>query len=98
MQGSACDTVYTGTNEVAGGKSEIKIFPNPNNGAFPIVLPTGQEADWNLEIFDLSGRSRWQAKAFTTNVQVSNLPAGFYILVCRNSDGREVSLRLIIQH
>lgn len=98
MEGSVCDKVYTGTNEVAGGKSEIKILPNPNNGTFQIQLPTEHYTDWSLEIVDLNGQIRWQSKCVRNQVHINaSLPPGLYILVCTEcNSGKKMIQRFIV--
>ena len=78
--------------------AEIQLLPNPNNGAFQIILPSVNITSWHFEVFDLNGRSHWQSISSSDNIQVVGLPSGFYILACTNTlDGRKVSMRLIIQ-
>ncbi len=98
MIGSACDTVYTGVKEAVSREKEIQILPNPNNGTFHIQFPSSNVADWNLEIFDLNGRRRWQSTSSGNDTHVSYLPSGFYFLVCIDvQGGRRTIQRLIIQ-
>jgi len=97
MEGSACDSVFTGLKEHEQA-TDIQIVPNPNNGNFQISLPSGIITDWNFELFDLNGRSQWQSSTPNDFVQISDIPSGFYFLICSNKlDGCKVAKRLVIQ-
>ena len=97
--GSDCLNSQERSVEKGLSSDEIKILPNPNSGTFQIQLPSRNTPDWNIEIFDLNGRSRWQSTSSRNDVQVSSLQSGFYVLVCMDArDGRRTTQRLIIQN
>ncbi|MDF1675970.1 MAG: T9SS type A sorting domain-containing protein [Vicingaceae bacterium] len=78
-------------------KKQVKIYPNPNNGSFEMVLDAPfQQA--NLTIFDLTGKVIIQQKITQNNTQLNLLsnPKGMYfyqLLV----DGKQVTGKLIVQ-
>jgi len=77
---------------------EFQVLPNPNNGTFEVLFPDGLKVNhWDLEIFDLSGRSCWRGTSYN-RTNITGLLAGAYIIVCTNDKtGVRISKRLIIQ-
>lgn len=75
----------------------VQVMPNPSNGAFHVVLPADNQENWQLEVFDMQGKSCWKQPA-TAEAYISGLTNGVYILVCTNgTDGSRVSEKLIVQ-
>lgn len=80
-------TVIGGTsiNEAETG-SNLKIFPNPTSGVFTISLDQIKSSEIQIIIINLSGHTVYQdiftnsGFAVTTNVDISNLSKGCYIL------------------
>jgi hypothetical protein len=84
--------ICTALHESAGF-SEIKIFPNPNNGEF--TVEAGPEAE-KIELSDLSGRIVLIAELNpgTTKISMRDLPDGLYFAKIKSQKGQAV-LRLI---
>lgn len=61
---------------------ELKIFPNPNSGAFNVILPNS--GGGILELNNLLGRRFWQTKVNKglnrLEVQLERIPKGYYFL------------------
>ncbi|WP_317896542.1 T9SS type A sorting domain-containing protein [Aurantibacillus circumpalustris] len=67
-------------NEVIGNESQIKVYPNPNNGEF---LITGLASE-TIDIIDNSGRTVSKLNLNEGNnykVSITNLPAGIYFVL-----------------
>lgn len=78
----------------------LALFPNPNDGRFTLELPEGMNGSSELQVLDLTGRAVAQQQfsgASIEQVDLSNLPSGFYTLVLRNN-GRTFTGRASIQH
>ncbi|MEM7370787.1 MAG: LamG-like jellyroll fold domain-containing protein [Bacteroidota bacterium] len=63
--------------------NEIQVYPNPNNGVFHIQF--SEDADAQLSLRDLSGRTVWSqqtsvSKYEALKINVPLLPAGIYLL------------------
>ncbi|MBC7774385.1 MAG: right-handed parallel beta-helix repeat-containing protein [Phycisphaerae bacterium] len=95
---SGCSPIQGRENEKTDPGSDFQVLPNPNNGTIEILFPDGAEAQhWDLEIFDLSGRSCWRGSS-ENRTNVTGLSAGAYIIVCTNDKtGTRLSKRLVIQ-
>jgi len=70
--------------------AEIKIYPNPGDGAFNIEI-NGYTGELMLQIFDIFGREVWKQNIFisTQNNTVSTqsaLASGVYFLQVRNAE------------
>lgn len=65
-----------------------KVFPNPANDILNVTLPSLNEEKAIVTIFDLSGRMMLQetANAAQFEVNVSQIPAGMYILTVKNGN------------
>ncbi|MFT7611641.1 MAG: hypothetical protein ACI9J3_000586 [Parvicellaceae bacterium] len=59
--------------------SQIKLYPNPNQGLFTISSSTD---DWNYEILDIQGRLLMQESAATSRsiIDVKHLNSGVYLV------------------
>jgi hypothetical protein len=59
--------------------SQIKLYPNPNQGLFTISSSTD---DWNYEILDIQGRLLMQESAatFRSIIDVKHLNSGVYLV------------------
>ncbi|MBL7804308.1 MAG: T9SS type A sorting domain-containing protein, partial [Saprospiraceae bacterium] len=77
------DGVLVGT-ESPFQKGRIRLFPNPNDGAFTVELPEPAAPGMRLRVIGLTGQLCWEraAEAGSTlqTVQVSELPSGLYFL------------------
>ncbi|AFC24121.1 fibronectin type III domain-containing protein [Saprospira grandis] len=81
-----CSTSITAWNE-----QNIKLFPNPNNGQFQLQLEQALEGAQQIRIFNTLGQVVWTQTASIQqqyDFNLSNLPAGQYILQLEGKDGR----------
>lgn len=70
------------------------VYPNPSNGQFNFDLGEGQ---WNVEVFDLTGRKVYEGRHDgQTVIDLNQCQKGIYFLKAMN-DGREVTTKLMIQ-
>ncbi len=80
-QPGACDTV-TGTPTVNSGITELKAYPNPNDGAFTLNLVSASDEQVNVVITNVVGEV---VKTYTTttnkelNITIGNTP-GIYVV------------------
>jgi Secretion system C-terminal sorting domain len=79
-------------------KTGMKVFPNPNNGVFEVIVDNLQE-NTRLDLYDLTGRKLYSQNVITTNskIDVSNLMTGIYMLLYRDSQKMFKTLKLIIE-
>jgi plastocyanin len=80
-------------------KDGFSIFPNPSNGNFQLKINNQQPAKrFDLGIYDAIGNKVYAKsdiqKQFATNVEISDLPKGTYVV--RLYDGRESYYRKIL--
>jgi Secretion system C-terminal sorting domain len=79
-----------GTENVTEQLETLQLFPNPNGGSFNFVLKSPNDADIDVTITDMSGRT---VKHFTapTNTQLDvaldNNAVGVYFLTCKTASG-----------
>jgi hypothetical protein len=85
-------SAVTGINNV---DNTILLYPNPVQTTLNVKYDLANSADWDISVYDLRGvRFSDQRKHLESGVQnvtldVSQLPAGFYLLISR-SDQNEV--------
>lgn len=78
---------------------EVSIFPNPNNGKFQILTNTDGEAK-QIVIYNIIGEQVYNEKftELNTNVDISHLEKGLYMIQIYNSDQKEkVTKRFYIE-
>ena len=86
-------------NEALGLKSssrfddvDFKVYPNPSNGKFSIEAEIKDVEKLELGVFDLKGskvneaRLRNEDGEFSTEIDITNYPAGTYFLVLKNGN------------
>jgi hypothetical protein len=89
--------------EVKNSDFDFDIYPNPNEGAFKLMVGSEVEIeDFTWEVVDLSGKvvqsesvSRSSGSVSLVDINISDLSAGVYSL--RISDTSKVSVRRIIK-
>jgi len=72
-----------GVNTIAGATGELKVYPNPSNGAFTIVLPGTGTNDATVTIMDMLGRcveTRNIDAASQKSALDFDVPSGNYIV------------------
>ncbi len=103
-------TLSQSQNQTTGEQLNIlkaaKVFPNPASNRVVLDITSHIEDDFNVEIFDLSGK-RWKSKRgidLDTGVKhrmkfdLNDVPDGNYVICITNSVGQVVkSLKLLIQ-
>jgi hypothetical protein len=78
--------------------SEIKIYPNPNNGVFKILNNSNEQIS-RLEILNLKGEIIYELEKIvnkTIPINISNYPKGIYLLNINKND-KLLMYRIIVQ-
>jgi len=92
---------YVGIAEV-GFANKVSLYPNPSNGQFTIEMNIDDENDYEINIFDLSGKlimtENQSANAGSNNLTInaSHLAKGTYFLQMINKEGKRFVNTLII--
>ncbi len=82
----------------------VKVFPNPNNGLFEILLSGNIYGHMNATIYNAMGQVVFRSDFSKTiplvreRFNTGHLPGGSYYLVINSSDLKKVFSRIIIQH
>jgi len=74
----------------------FSVSPNPSNGIFNITLPVTQEAG-SLEVVSMSGATvlkRGYSDTRTIQIDISNQPAGLYVLRVLNKEGKQQTQKI----
>ncbi|OFX26037.1 MAG: hypothetical protein A2033_19550 [Bacteroidetes bacterium GWA2_31_9] len=88
------DSQATGFNENIK-KSYFKLYPNPNDGKFKIMIANFETDKITIEIYNLMGEKVLQQKN-SNEVDLSNSPKGVYFV--KVSDGTKVyNQRIVVQ-
>jgi hypothetical protein len=79
-----------GLKEMTSTSGGVKVYPNPNDGVFTIVVGNGKNK--TVEILDMTGRliSSSTGKAEVLNMDISALANGIYYVKIQSSEGVEV--------
>ena len=89
---------WVGIDEGQG--SDMRVAPNPGNGLITVFLP-GNGAPLTLRVHDAVGREVWsgtaQAGSHRTDINLTQLADGCYLLVAEGSGQRSVQ-RIVVQH
>ncbi|OUJ72679.1 cellulose binding domain-containing protein [Hymenobacter crusticola] len=93
-----------GTQSTTGAKAVVSSYPNPFTGSTTIAFTAAQSQDYQLEIYDISGRLVQKLKSGKAQVgqlvevewQAGNAPAGLYL--ARLTTGTTVQqVKLVLQ-
>ncbi len=78
--------VIAGVEEVIIGKEKVKVYPNPSSNE--IFLVSDDNLDFEYMIVDQTGRiiKKEKLSGVNTRIDVSALPAGYYIIKFANSE------------
>ncbi len=92
-------SLLTETKEVSKNNL-IRLFPNPNTGAFTVELPEPATPDLRFRVIDLTGRITHEQAAQSGHtqqtIQSSHLPAGLYFLQVL-SDGKVLATEKFVK-
>lgn len=71
--------------------SDVKLYPNPASNNFTLV--TGDVKSAQISVIDINGQivSQQKSESNETNLNVSNLPNGNYVIEIRSEDGSVVN-------
>lgn len=73
----------------------IKVFPNPNNGQFTLLLAP-EQAVQQLSIIDMSGRTVTSLNSNQTTYQIEGLSQGMYF-VQMNIENKVITKKIIVK-
>ncbi|WP_321282080.1 S8 family serine peptidase [Marinifilum fragile] len=97
-EGLNAETTFTVTIATVTGIEDInglqttKVYPVPTDGPLNIVLGNEIEGEVSISVINLIGRSQFQTTvnkgrgSYTETLDISNLPAGIYLLNIRTSE------------
>jgi len=74
--------------------SNIRIYPNPSKGNFTIDCKKDIK---NLNVTNLLGKSVYQTSEIERNLNISNLPKGFYFVLITDSDNNLYSHKVVVE-
>ena len=80
----------------------IKLFPNPNNGAFTLQLNSTKDQEISFQVNTSGGNKILDSKEsipagpYQKNFNLSTLPAGTYYLVISDSHGRMMNRQQVV--
>jgi len=95
--------ICSSLDEISSLKS-FTLNPNPTAGKIEIEVELGKNSDFNIHVFDISGKPVMKPKYFSikstgisrTNLDLSHLPNGFYLVELRTDEGSSFR-KLLIQ-
>ena len=85
------DTTLLGTNDIKLN-NKMQLFPNPTNSR----LSLNSEKDYNIEVFDLTGRKIMEAQG--NNLDMSNLSKATYIVKAFDKASKETYSYKVIRN
>ena len=88
--------LVVGKNEASTEQVNINIYPNPSNGKFQLSIPQGTIADWEILVFDNSGRNV-PFEISENTIELRNAKTGLYFLRMKNiQSGKMISKKLSV--
>lgn len=93
------DSIFVGIDEISNPqtKSDIKIWPNPSNGSFNILVELALPSPVNIEIFNLVGQKVYSKKThfstgdYTEPIELSSsLNNGVYLIMVQTKEQAKV--------
>jgi hypothetical protein len=80
-------------------KNSFIFYPNPASDHISIEIPPDiVDTDWQISIYDISGRSVKKYARFETYINLTDLNDGIYFIRFTNSGKRQVTKKLLIVH
>ena len=88
-------SIATGVTDIFSGKPGAAIYPNPVDNIMKVDFKSSDIS--YIEIYNLTGNRIMTKKVNqgTTNVDVSSLPKGMYVISFKGADGVEVTKKVI---
>ncbi len=81
----------------------VKLYPNPNNGSFTLIVDEFPPGLYMLEVFDLLGRELYQSESVLNSKNVkldyqleSNVASGMYFVSFGNGSGIRFTIPILI--
>jgi len=89
--------VALGTKQLSNNYTGIKIFPNPSNGLFNVVINGEKQSQSKIEIYNMIGDKVYAATLSILNYQFSiDVPSGIYLYRVISETGNIVSTGKLI--
>ena len=87
------------TEELTGvSGAELKLFPNPSNGTFNVMLASVIDEEVMVTVTNVAGQ-KVNELATATNKETAmqmNVPAGIYFISARTTDGRYYTAKMVV--
>ena len=86
--------MLTNTEELSATKDPVSIFPNPSKDQCTITFPNPQHQDFNLKIFNATGKIIQNYKGLKTNtysLATHQFPSGIYFIQLTNKTKQYVT-------
>jgi hypothetical protein len=100
---NAVNYTPSGINEVSGDISNLRVYPNPNNGAFTIKVNVLTAGNVNIKLTDVLGRVVYentvaasQSAELKADINVAPLTKGIYTLEVTNDQGVSATKKVVI--
>ena len=77
-------------NEFDEDDTTLNVYPNPNDGAFNVVLDNSVTDNFDISVYDIRGRKVFEKKytnsasRFTESIDLGYAESGVYLLVIKN--------------
>ena len=92
--------IVVGANEVFTAWG-VQVSPNPSTGIFRLSIGDAPQGDLQIAVLDVLGREIWSqwntvnGGAFQTNIDLSSMPSGAYVLRLTNG-GQQTAVYLVV--
>ncbi|HNL39062.1 MAG TPA: T9SS type A sorting domain-containing protein, partial [Saprospiraceae bacterium] len=94
--------IISGTNEQAGFLSGMEVYPNPAGAIFAVDFALRESAQVQTQVFDFTGRlvasvppTALPAGEHQIEIETAGWPAGVYQVVLRDSNGAQLTRKLL---